>query len=104
MDISRVADQIPSLLHKSEFVQAQHSLESFQDSVRNDLGQLRDSTQSLQGEFHGIIDRFEGLRRENYEISTISRSFQAFRDDLALKAEKMDLFAVYDVMGKRDEI
>lgn len=58
--------------------------------------------------FHGLVthikNKFEGLRRENYEISNISKSFSQVREELAMKAEKMDVFAIHDKMGKRAEV
>lgn len=50
-----------------------------------------------------IVRRVEVIKKENHEAATISLILQTLRDEIALKADKIEIFQIYDTVAKRED-
>lgn len=51
-----------------------------------------------------IFQRIEAIRRDNMEVSSIASTLINFSEKLTEKADKSDIYLIYDVMGRKEDI
>lgn len=67
----------------------------------NDLTSLHDSMKSI---LFSVSQKVEIIRKENFEVSNIASTLTNINEILDRKADKSDIFIIYDNMGSKEEM
>lgn len=57
--------------------------------------------EKIKGNFDYILDKFEAMKREIFDVTNLSASVAEFKEAVERKADKQDIFEIYDNMCKR---
>lgn len=57
----------------------------------------------MKGNFDYILEKFEALKKEIFDVSNLSATVLEFKEAVERKADKQDIFEIYDNMCKRTE-
>jgi hypothetical protein len=57
----------------------------------------------VKSNFDYLLERFETLKRENFDVSNFANTIAEFRETVDRKADKQDIYEIYDNMCRRIE-
>ncbi|OMJ85767.1 hypothetical protein SteCoe_12833 [Stentor coeruleus] len=66
-----------------------------------DLSNINDSLKTL---LYSVNQKVETMRKENFEVSNIATTLTGINEILERKADKSDIFIIYDVMGRKEDM
>ena len=72
--------------------------------VSTQINDLVSTSNAIKSILSSLSQKIETLKRENSDVSNISSTLQSINELMDRKADKSDIFLIYDVMGKKEEI
>lgn len=103
-DISQLLKKIQKCLLISTFSDFEESSEQRFSNMSSQITQLSQSSEALRNIVSTLCLKIDTFKRENSDISNISTTLSTINETLERKADKSDIFLIYDVMGKKEEI
>ena len=103
-DIGIINSKLPSFTSLNMFKELSSSVkkqaeENF-DKIKLITSKLEDSQQTI----NNLALKIELIRRENLEVASIASTLTGITEKISEKADKSDIYLVYDVMGRKEEI
>lgn len=103
-------DQITKINKQLESCASMETVESIKkmmlnftkDNETRFLGQCA-LVDKIKSSFDYLVERFETLKRENFDVSNFANTVADFKETVERKADKQDIFEIYDNMCKRIE-
>jgi predicted outer membrane protein len=73
-------------------------------ALTQQLNQYSAHFEALKTSFGLVSQKVEIMKKENYEVNNIATTLQSIYEVLDRKADKSDIFIIYDIMGKKEDI
>lgn len=74
------------------------------NNLASQLDDLSFINESLKTLLYSVNQKVETMRKESFEVSNFASSLAGINEILERKADKSDIFIIYDVMGRKEEI
>ena len=103
-DFSFLSKKLEKCITISEYKDQQDSFNSKFSLINSSINELSATNEWLKTFLSNISLKLENIKRENFEVSNISNTLSNISEILERKADKSDIFIIYDVMGTKDEI
>jgi hypothetical protein len=101
-------DQISKINKVLETVATKDSVESIKKNMVNFTKDNESRfmaqcglVEKMKTSFDYLMDRFETFKKDNFDVSNFANTVMEFREVLERKADKQDIFEIYDNMCKR---
>ena len=73
-------------------------------TINNQISQITQDYDSVRGIVSTLSHKIEIIKRKNTEVSNICATLQVINETLERKSDKSDIFMIYDIMGRKEEI
>lgn len=103
-DVGQINSKIPSFASVNSFKELAFNLTRLSETTEETLHSLTAKSTEIKSAFQNLSQKFELIRRENLEVSTVAHSISNLSEKLSEKADKSDIYLIYDVMGRKEEI
>jgi hypothetical protein len=102
-DIKRLNKTISTLASQDELENIKSDVLEHTQANEDRYATQVSKFEKLKVTFDCMIQKFEVLKKENFDVSNLSASVLEFKQLISRKADKEDIFEIYDNMCKRDE-
>lgn len=103
-DVRQINAKLPTfaLLTKLNDLNDRIKSESVYNSQK--FVEIASRAEEQAGNISNIFQKIEAIRRDNMEVSSIASTLISFSEKLTEKADKSDIYLIYDVMGRKEDI
>ena len=103
-EITRIEQKISSLVEKTVFEEKTNPLASSIEKIQDAILKLIQSGDIMDNHLNSVSIKCNTLVKENIDVSLLSKTLQDLREVVNRKANKEDIYEIYDIMGRKIEI
>ena len=100
-ETKRISGIIPQLATIESVSAIRNNMNNFTRENENKFQAQCALVEKIKTNFDYILDKFEAMKKEIFDVSNLSASVADFREAVERKADKQDIFEIYDNMCKR---
>jgi len=103
-DVRQINTKLPAFALQTKLNDLNDRIKS--ESVYNSqkFVEISSRAEEQASNIQSIFQRIEAIRRDNAEVSSIASTLISFSEKLTEKADKSDIYLIYDVMGRKEDI
>jgi hypothetical protein len=103
-DVRLLTKQLEKYVLKSTFNELNDRSIARFGTIDSQIGMLFHSEDITKSNLSTVSQKVDIIRKENFEVSNISSTLARIQETLEHKADKSDIYIIYDVMGKKEEL
>ena len=103
-DVSHINLKLTSLTPINNFKELLENFNKFGENAQEKFKLILERAEEQEGGVSSLYSKFEVIRRENLEVTAVASTLLGFTEKLAEKADKSDIYLIYDAMGRKEEI
>lgn len=103
-DIESVRKELPKFVIKQTYQENNHTNSKLYKVVQAQILNINSSISAFEISSQTLVHKFEMLKKDNHDVSNVSRILGQIREDLARKADKSDICEIYDRLGRQEDI
>ena len=103
-DVGQITFKLASLTPINSFKELLGNFNKFGENTQEKFRQIMIKSEEHQGFMNNLSNKFELIRRENLEVTSVANTLAGFAEKIGEKADKSDIYLIYDVMGRKEEI
>ena len=103
-DVSIINSKLPNFSTINMYKELSNNFSKQVETNFDKFRQVVIKADEMHQAFQILSQRFDQIRKENYEVSSISSTLTHIGEKLTEKADKSDIYLIYDVMGRKEEI
>jgi hypothetical protein len=103
-DIKRIENCIQGFVLKSAYDEKIFYIDQIIEKLQDGLKKLIKSSDIMDKHLESVAYKCNTLVKENIDVSLVSKSLQDLRETVDRKANKEDIYEIYDIMGKKIDI
>lgn len=103
-DIKMINSRLPLLTTVSSHNELSKCFEDEVEVNKEKYKQISVKSEELFFMFNTLSAKLDAIRKDNIEVAAISSTLATFTEKLTEKADKSDIYLIYDVMGRKEDI
>lgn len=103
-DIREIRGLLELLARKDDFIETSEIQHKDIDVLKSQIKQLFTKTEETKELFSAMAYKLDIIKRENHDVTQISYKLQNFKEIIETKADKSEIFGIYDLMGRQDDV
>ena len=103
-DIRQINSKIPTLALNSTVNHITEKIKVESEYNSDKFYEIKTKSEEISSNISTIFQRIEAIRRENIEVSSVASTLISLAEKLTEKADKSDIYLIYDVMGRKEDI
>ena len=103
-DVKQINSKITTLALNSTVNQISDRMKAESEYISEKFYEIQSKSDEVSSNISTIFQRIEAIRRENIEVSSVASTLISMAEKLTEKADKSDIYLIYDVMGRKEDI
>jgi hypothetical protein len=103
-DISIINSKLPNLTPLNSFKELNQNFSKQTELNFDKFKSISLKNEENQISIQNLIQKFEQFKKENLEVSALFNTLNTIHEKISEKADKSDIYLIYDVMGRKVDI